>query len=113
MAEWRFLLDENIDPKVATYLETEDLDAEHVRDTLGLGADDEDILSHAHGRDRIVVTNDVADVGSLPDETHASVVLPYDDTLPAYRVVSALIPLVDAYFGRAAFGGRDVLDRWT
>jgi len=35
------------------------------------------------------------------------------DTLPAYRVASALTPLADAYSGRAAFGERDVLDRWT
>ncbi len=34
MAAWQFLLDENIDPKVATYLEKEKLSAEHVRDTL-------------------------------------------------------------------------------
>lgn len=42
MSEWRFFLDENIDPKVATYLEKEGPLAEHVRDTLGQGADDED-----------------------------------------------------------------------
>lgn len=42
MSEWRFLLNENIDPKVATYLDKEDLFAVHVRDALGEGADDED-----------------------------------------------------------------------
>jgi predicted nuclease of predicted toxin-antitoxin system len=48
MSEWRFLLDENIDPKVVAYLEKEDLYAEHVRDALGQGADDEaDVLPHA------------------------------------------------------------------
>jgi len=40
MGEWRFLLDENIDPKTATYLQKEGTHAEHVRDTLGQGADD-------------------------------------------------------------------------
>jgi predicted nuclease of predicted toxin-antitoxin system len=45
MAAWRFLLDENIDPKVATYLDKADLVAEHVRDVLGQGAaDGDDIL---------------------------------------------------------------------
>ena len=29
MSEWRFLLDENIDPKTATYLEKEEIHAEH------------------------------------------------------------------------------------
>ncbi|WP_254830241.1 DUF5615 family PIN-like protein [Haloglomus salinum] len=33
--EWRFLLDENVDPKTVTYLEKEGIDAEHVRDVLG------------------------------------------------------------------------------
>jgi predicted nuclease of predicted toxin-antitoxin system len=41
MSEWRFLLDENIDPKVATYLDKEGLFAAHVRDAVGQGADDE------------------------------------------------------------------------
>jgi len=45
MSEWRFLLDENVDPKTATYLEKEGIHAEHVRDALWQGADDEaDIL---------------------------------------------------------------------
>jgi len=35
MAGWRFLLDENVDPKVARYLEKEGLSAEHVRGALG------------------------------------------------------------------------------
>ncbi len=35
MVAWRFLLEQNIDPKVVTYLEREELSAEHVRDTLG------------------------------------------------------------------------------
>ena len=40
MSEWRFLLDENIDPKTATYLEKEGIRAEHVRDALWQGADE-------------------------------------------------------------------------
>jgi predicted nuclease of predicted toxin-antitoxin system len=34
MTGWRFLLDENIDPKTATYLQKERIHAEHVRDAL-------------------------------------------------------------------------------
>jgi predicted nuclease of predicted toxin-antitoxin system len=45
MSEWRFLLDENVDTKTAKYLRKEGLHAEHIRDALGLGADDrEDVL---------------------------------------------------------------------
>lgn len=114
MTEWRFLLDENIDPKVATYLDKEELFAVHVRDTLGQGADDEaEVLPYARDNDLIVVTSDVTDFGDLPSEEHAGVVLLYDDTMPAYRIASALITMVDAYPGRDAFAGREELDAWA
>ncbi|MFC7249420.1 DUF5615 family PIN-like protein [Halomicroarcula sp. GCM10025324] len=114
MSEWVFLLDENIDPKVATYLEKEALDATHVRDTLGQGADDEaDVLPYAREQDRIIVTSDVNDFGALPSDSHAGIILLYDDTMPAYRVAAALIALVDAYPDRDAFTGREELDAWV
>lgn len=114
MAEWRFLLDENIDPKVATYLEKEELFAVHVRDTLGQGADDEeDVLPYAHDHELVVVTSDLKDFGTLPSEAHAGIVLLYDDTMPAYRVASALITMVDAYPSRDEFAGREELDAWV
>lgn len=113
MATWRFLLDENIDPKVATYLEKEGLTAEHVRDSLGQGADDEDdVLPYAREHDLIIVTSDVKDFGMLPSEAHAGIVLLYDDTMPAYRVASALIRMVDTYPNRDEFAGREELDAW-
>lgn len=113
MAEWQFFLDENIDPKVATYLDKEELYAEHVRDVLGQGADDEaDVLPYAREHDLIVVTSDVKDFGDLPNGAHTGVILLYDDTMPAYRVASALITLVDAYPGRDEFTGREELDAW-
>lgn len=114
MSEWRFLLDENVDPKVATYLEKEDLSAVHVRDTLGQGADDEiDILPYVRDHDLVVVTSDVKDFGALPTDAHAGIVLLYDDTMPAYRVAAALITMVDAYPSREAFSGREELDAWA
>lgn len=114
MSEWRFLLDENIDPKVATYLAKEDLFAVHVRETVGQGADDkDDVLPYAREHDLIVLTSDVKDFGALPSEVHAGVVLLYDDTMPAYRVASALITMVDTYPGRDAFPGCEELDSWT
>lgn len=113
MSEWRFLLDENVDPKVATYLDKEDLFAVHVRDTVGQGADDEDdVLPYAREHDLTIVTSDVTDFGALPNEAGAGVVLLYDDTMPAYRVASALIAMVDAYPSREAFAGREELDAW-
>jgi predicted nuclease of predicted toxin-antitoxin system len=114
MSTWGFLLDENIDPKVATYLDKEGLTAEHVRDTLGQGADDEDdILPYAREQSLIVVTSDVKDFGELPSEDHTGVILLYDDTMPAYRVAAALISMVEAYPSRNAFSGREELDAWA
>ncbi|AUX10198.1 hypothetical protein AArcSl_2578 [Halalkaliarchaeum desulfuricum] len=114
MAAWQFLLDENIDPKVATYLEKEELVAEHVRDTLGQGADDkDDVLPYARENGRIIVTSDVKDFGTLPSDTHTGIILLYDDTMPAYRVASALIRLVDTYPSRDEFPGREELDAWA
>ncbi|WP_233255298.1 DUF5615 family PIN-like protein [Haloplanus rallus] len=76
MSGWRFLLDENIDPKTATYLSKEEIHAEHVRDALRQGADDEaDVLPYAREHELIVVTSDVKDFGGLPSDAHAGVVL--------------------------------------
>ena len=71
------------------------------------------MLPYAREHDRIVVTSDVSDFGGLPTDAHAGVVLLYDDTMPAYRVASGLIAMVDAYPDRDAFGGREELDAWV
>jgi len=114
MAGWRFLLDENVDPKVARYLEKEGLSAEHVRGALGQGADDaDDVLPYARERDSIVVTSDVSDFASLPDTVHVGVILLYDDTLSAYQVSSGLLELVETYSERSSFSGTEVLDEWV
>jgi len=113
MREWRFLLDENVDPKTATYLKKEGIHAEHVRDALWQGADDEaDVLPYAREHDLIVVTSDVSDFGGLPLDAHAGLVLLYDDTTPAYRIAAALSSMVDTNPSREAFSGREELDAW-
>lgn len=114
MTAWRFLLDENIDPKVATYLDKEEIFAVHVRDTIGQGADDEeDVLPYAQDNNLVMVTSDVNDFGTLPPDVHAGIVLLYDDTMPAYRVASALLTMIDAYPSRDEFAGREELDAWA
>ena len=111
MTRWRFLLDENIDPKTVIYLEKEWVEAEHVREVLGQGADDEgDILPYARNNDRVIVTSDVTDFGTTGDDV--AVVLLHDDTTPAHRVAAGLVTLVEAYPGRDAFSGREALDAW-
>ncbi|MFB6210262.1 MAG: hypothetical protein ABEI76_01860 [Halobacteriales archaeon] len=86
MFEWRFLLDENIDPKILPYLREHDL---------------------------VLATSDVTDFGALSNEIHACLILLYDDTMAAYRVASALIAMVDAYPDRDVFAGREELDSWA
>ncbi|NHN47988.1 DUF5615 family PIN-like protein [Halostella sp. JP-L12] len=87
---------------------------EHIRGELGRGADDEtDILPYAREQDLIIVTSDVTDFGPVPSEAHAGIVLLYDDAMPAYRVASGLLAMVDAYGNRAEFGGREELDPWA
>ncbi|WP_136690120.1 DUF5615 family PIN-like protein [Halorhabdus amylolytica] len=113
MTGWQFLLDENIDPKTATYLEKEGIHAEHVRDALWQGADDEeDVLPYARDHQLIIVTSDVKDFGDLPSATHAGIVLLYDDTMPAYLVAAGIISMVDTYPNRDVFGGHEELDPW-
>ena len=114
MSEWRFLCDENLDPKTATYLRKEELHAEHVRDVLWQGADDaDDVLPYAREHNLIIVTSDVNDFCDQQVDTHAGIVLLYDDTMPAYRVASALLAMVDAYPRRDEFMGREELDPWA
>lgn len=113
-SEWAFLLDENVDPKTATYLRKEGVDAEHVRDALWLGADDEtDILPYARDSDRIVVTSDLSDFGDVAVADGPGIVLLYDDAMPAYEIAGALLSMVDAYETREAFLGREQLDDWA
>jgi len=113
MTGWRFLLDENVDPKTATYLEKEGVYVENIRDTLGQGADDTvDILPYARDNDLVLVTSDVSDFADLDPKRHAGVVLLYDDTAPGYRIATGLLTMIDAYPGPDSFPGSEVLDPW-
>jgi len=111
ITEWRFPLDENIDPKTVTYLRKEGVDVEHVRDTLGEGADDEaGILPYVRETDRIIVTSDVSGFGALTSDSHASVVLLHDDTMAAYSVAAGILAMIEAYGNQ--FSGCGQLDPW-
>jgi len=112
MSEWRFFLDENIDPKVATYLDKENVSADHVRDTLGTGADDDEIFLYAREHDWIVVTSDVTDFAPLCPETYPGIILLYDDTMPAYDIATGLLAMVETYPDRDEFSGREIVDTW-
>lgn len=62
----RLLLDEDLSPKVAERLRSDDgIDAAHVRDRSRLGASDREVLDLAYSEDRILVTANVADFEKL------------------------------------------------
>jgi predicted nuclease of predicted toxin-antitoxin system len=60
----RFLVDENLSPRLCDYLTTVEDTAEHVHDALRAGTSDEDIFDHAVEQDMVVVTADT-DFGTL------------------------------------------------
>jgi predicted nuclease of predicted toxin-antitoxin system len=74
----RLLLDENLSPKIAQTLATEEgLDACHIRDRGMLEASDRNVLEKAYSEDRILVTANVRDFTRLAAarELHAGIVL--------------------------------------
>jgi predicted nuclease of predicted toxin-antitoxin system len=114
MSDWRFLLDENVDPKAARLLDCEGVSAEYVPDALREGADGETyILPYAVEHGLAVVTSDVTDFSDLAPADHTGVVLLYDDTMAAHDVASGLLAMVDAYPSRASFDGVEELDPWV
>lgn len=74
----KFLLDEDLSPKVAESLRAEDwVDAVHLRDRGLLGASDVEVLQRAFDEDRILVTANVKDFQRLAraQELHPGIVL--------------------------------------
>jgi len=112
MSEWAFLVDENLEPRVTEYLETEGIEAEHVTDELGAGAGDEaDLIPYARENDLVVVTNDVNDFRAIPPSDHAGIVVVFDGELSAFEMATALITMTETYPGREQFT-QEVLDDW-
>jgi hypothetical protein len=101
---WAFLVDENLEPEVASMLSKEGYRAVHVQETLGKGAKDTpDVLPLARDEDLVVVTADVSDFGGLPPAEHRGVVLVYDQRLEPYRVANGVLDSAEAYGSREPF----------
>ena len=80
----KFLIDEDLSPKVAERLRVDDgLDVIHVRDRSLLGESDPVILQRAYDEDRILVTANVKDFQRLAQarELHPGIVLILDGSL--------------------------------
>ncbi len=60
----RFLVDANLSPHVAEFLNAAGHDAVAVRDVGLRDAPDDEILDHAHAEDRVVISHDT-DFGTL------------------------------------------------
>jgi uncharacterized protein with PIN domain len=111
--EWRFLIDENLHPQIANYLDNEGFEAAYVPAVTFEGADDEeDILPFARTHDHIVVTNDLRHFTQREDDEHVGIILVYDGKLTAFEIFSGLLDIIDAYPDRDALRGYEVLDEW-
>ncbi|MEF8886713.1 MAG: DUF5615 family PIN-like protein [Haloarculaceae archaeon] len=112
-AEWGFLLDENVDRRVAARLRTHGHRVAMVVDELGPGAADRaDVLPYARQEDLVVVTKDVSDFGEADADDHEGVILVFDDRLDGDEMADGIRRLVLAYPSRDALRGREVLDEW-
>lgn len=95
----KFLLDENVSPKVGEELARIDcLDACHVRDRGLLSATDAEVLQCAYDEDRILVTANVADFLKLARarEMHPGIVLLEDGAVPRTEQVRLIRIVVGA-----------------
>ena len=115
MGEWRFLIDENLEHRIATQLGKREIVAEAVRDAIGRGAEDTEVLQYARERDAVVVTLDEKDFTTIPYEDHEGILVLRNGSLSAYRTARAISDLVDEYdqhSGRDGLRHREPLDDW-
>jgi predicted nuclease of predicted toxin-antitoxin system len=72
----KFLIDENISPKVAEELQKLEYDAIHVREASLKGHIDEEIMTFAKNKGRVLLTLDIdfADIRNYPIGTHSGII---------------------------------------
>ena len=93
----KFIIDEDLSPRVARYLCQEFcFDAIAVRDRGLLGATDREVLEYAFNEDRILVTANVRDFEKLASasEIHAGIVLMLDGDLLAAEQIELMATVV-------------------
>jgi predicted nuclease of predicted toxin-antitoxin system len=109
----KFIIDEDLSPRVARYLCQEFcFDAIAVRDRGLLGATDTEVLEYAFNEDRILVTANVRDFEKLAGaaEIHAGIVLMLDgDLLAAEQIelMAAVVRVIQAEIET----GKDLVNR--
>jgi predicted nuclease of predicted toxin-antitoxin system len=109
----KFLIDEDLSPKVAERLRVESgIDAIHVRDRGLLGHPDPVILQKAYEEDRILVTANVKDFQRLARscELHPGIVLVLDGSLSRDEQLAFLHKAIAA-LEQALLEGRNMINR--
>lgn len=115
-SEWRFLVDENIDPDIVDEVRRHGLGAEWVPDVLSYGADDfDEILPYCRETRMVLVTNNVRDFNEtdLANEEHAGIVIVHDKERPPVDIAAELQRITAAYGSHEAFQGFESADNWS
>jgi predicted nuclease of predicted toxin-antitoxin system len=109
----KFIIDEDLSPRVARYLCQEFcFDAIAVRDRGLLGATDPEVLEYALKEDRILVTANIRDFEKLAGtaEIHAGIVLMLDGDLRAAEQIELMAEVVRVLQVEIA-AGKDLVNR--
>jgi predicted nuclease of predicted toxin-antitoxin system len=109
----KFIIDEDLSPRVARYLCQEFcFDAIAVRDRGLLGATDPEVLEYAFKEDRILVTANIRDFEKLAAavEIHAGIVLMQDGDLLAAEQIELMATVVRVLQAEIATG-KDLVNR--
>jgi predicted nuclease of predicted toxin-antitoxin system len=109
----KFIIDEDLSPRVARYLCQEFcFDAIAVRDRGLLGATDPEVLEYAFKEDRILVTANIRDFEKLAAavEIHAGIVLMQDGDLLAAEQIEVIDTVVRVLQAEIATG-KDLVNR--
>jgi predicted nuclease of predicted toxin-antitoxin system len=109
----KFIIDEDLSPRVARYLCQEFcFDAIAVRDRGLLGATDPEVLEYAFNEDRILVTANVRDFEKLAAaiEIHAGIILIQEGDLLATEQIELMTRAVQVLQAENAIG-KDLINR--
>lgn len=109
----KFIIDEDLSPRVARYLCQEFcFDAIAVRDRGLLGATDPEVLEYAFKEDRILVTANIRDFEKLASATeiHSGIVLMLDGDLRAAEQIELMAEVVRVLQVEIA-AGKDLVNR--
>jgi predicted nuclease of predicted toxin-antitoxin system len=110
----KFIIDEDLSPRVARYLCQEFcFDAIAVRDRGLLGATDREVLDYAFNEDRMLVTANIRDFEKLAAaaEIHAGIVLMLDGDLLAAEQIEVMAMIVQVLQADEIDTGKDLVNR--